>query len=156
MLHLKIPGSDTMTLEHLLLDYNGTLAVDGTLIEGVMERLEALSHHLKIHVLTADTYGSVQNQCDAPFIHVHVIGTENQDREKLAYLQQLGPKVTVAAGNGRNDALMLCEAALGVAVIQDEGASMKSVMAADLVFNSVEALLDALLQPKRLVATLRN
>ena len=41
MLHLKIPGSDTMTLEHLLLDYNGTLAVDGTLIEGVMERLEA-------------------------------------------------------------------------------------------------------------------
>lgn len=145
-----------MTLKHLLLDYNGTLAVDGIVKEGVMTRLEALSGQLQIHVLTADTYGSVHEQCGAEFIRVHVIGTQDQDRQKLAYLKQLGAASTVAAGNGKNDALMLSEAALGMAVVQEEGASMKSVMAADLLYNSIEDALDALLQPKRLAATLRN
>ena len=156
MLSLEIPGMAPMALEHLLLDYNGTLAVDGKLKAGVLPRLEALAQQLNIHVLTADTYGSVQQQCAAPFIHVHVIGKDRQDAEKLAYLHALGSHCTVAAGNGKNDALMLSEAVLGMGIVQEEGASMKSVMAADLLYASIEDALDALLHPKRLVATLRN
>ena len=53
MLQFDIPGYGALRLEHLVLDYNGTLACDGILIEGARERLGALSNELKIHVLTA-------------------------------------------------------------------------------------------------------
>jgi len=156
MLKIEIPGMEPLELEHLLLDYNGTLALDGTLKAGVMERLEKLSQQLNIHVLTADTYGSVRRQCDRDFITVHVIGNGRQDEAKLAYLKSLGSGKTVAAGNGRNDALMLAEAALGAALLQEEGASLRSLTAADLLFTQITDLLDALLDSRRLIATLRN
>ena len=35
MIEIDIPGYKTLHLEHLVLDYNGTLAVDGVLIDGV-------------------------------------------------------------------------------------------------------------------------
>ena len=34
MLTIKIPGREEMTLSHLILDYNGTIAEDGLIIEG--------------------------------------------------------------------------------------------------------------------------
>jgi soluble P-type ATPase len=156
VIQLEIPGTGPVTLEHLLLDYNGTLAHDGILIPGVHERLERLSDQVQIHVLTADTFGSVQRQCAASFFSVHVIGADQQDAAKQAYLHRLGAEHTLAAGNGRNDALMLADAVLGAALLQGEGASVKSLQAADLLFTSVTDLLDALLHPNRLIATLRN
>ncbi len=45
MLAIDIPGRGQLQIEHLVLDVNGTLAVDGVLIEGVaagLERLEGL------------------------------------------------------------------------------------------------------------------
>ena len=49
----EIPGYETLTLKHLVLDYNGTLAVDGNLQDGVQRCLEALSKDLEIHVITS-------------------------------------------------------------------------------------------------------
>ena len=43
MLNLEIPDFGTLHLEHLVLDYNGTLAQDGKLLTGVSERLGHLS-----------------------------------------------------------------------------------------------------------------
>ena len=40
-----------------MLDYNGTLAVDGHLLGGVKKALTALSGKINVHVLTADTFG---------------------------------------------------------------------------------------------------
>ena len=71
MIRLEIPGMEPLEIEHLVLDYNGTMAVNGIIIAGVMERLEKLSVLLDIHVLTADTYGSVHEQCDGHTISVH-------------------------------------------------------------------------------------
>ena len=59
-------------------------------------------------------------------------------------------------GNGRNDALMLKEAALGIAVIQEEGGAVETLLAADIVTHSVLVALDLLLNPLRLTATLRS
>ena len=40
MLNLSIPGfKDNISIQHLTLDFNGTLAVDGNLIDGVKESL---------------------------------------------------------------------------------------------------------------------
>lgn len=156
MLKITIPGMEEIRLDHLLLDYNGTLACDGQIKAGVLERLEKLSQSLNIHVITADTFGSVQEQCDAFFIHIHIIGKEAQDRAKLEYLKQLDPQHTVAVGNGRNDALILQEARLGFALLQEEGCATQSLLTSDVLFQSINDALDVLLNANRLVATLRT
>jgi soluble P-type ATPase len=53
MMEINIPGLKALRLTHLVLDFNGTLACDGKVLEGVRERLEALARELEIHVLTA-------------------------------------------------------------------------------------------------------
>ena len=156
MVRIEVPGMELLEIEHLVLDYNGTIAINGILIEGVMERLGKLSVLLDIHVITADTYGSVHEQCHGHYISVHVIGKYHQDREKLTFLESLKPEHCVAIGNGKNDLLILSHAALGFAVIQEEGISTKTLLASDVVFQSINDALEALLNPNRLIATLRN
>jgi hypothetical protein len=58
MVRLDIPGNDTILIEHVVLDFNGTLALDGILIPGVAERLVELSRLVTIPVITADTNGT--------------------------------------------------------------------------------------------------
>ena len=60
MIEIEIPGFKKLQLKYLVMDYNGTLAIDGKLIEGVENRLYALADHLEIHVITADTFGLVK------------------------------------------------------------------------------------------------
>jgi len=62
----------------------------------------------------------------------------------------------VALGNGRNDRLMLREAALGIALIQREGGAAETIASADLLSTSVIEALDLLLHPQRLIASLRS
>ena len=58
MIFIDIPGYKKIEAEHLVLDYNGTLAIDGKLIDGVKPLLEKVSRKIKLHVLTADTFGT--------------------------------------------------------------------------------------------------
>ena len=46
MIDIRIPGFKQVTVEHLVLDFNGTLACDGILAEGVRELLVRLSWDL--------------------------------------------------------------------------------------------------------------
>ena len=71
-------------------------------------------------------------------------------------VEKIGPDAVVAMGNGRNDQLMLKAAGVGVAVILGEGASSETLMAADVVCTSILSALDLLLNPLRLIATLRS
>jgi len=156
MLEVNIPGCRTLVLSFLVLDYNGTIACDGHLIPGVRDRLEALSKSLAIHILTADTFGSVQKEMTGIPCEVVVIGKENQTQAKADYVRRLEAQKTVSVGNGRNDALMLKEAVLGIAVIQEEGGAVETLLAADIVTHSILDALDLLLHPLRLTATLRS
>ena len=38
MLEINVPGHGILDLSHLILDYNGTIACDGHLLQGVKER----------------------------------------------------------------------------------------------------------------------
>ena len=40
-IHVEIPGSETLMLKQLVLDFSGTLSCDGVLMSGVAERLKA-------------------------------------------------------------------------------------------------------------------
>ncbi len=57
MIELDIPGRGNLQLHHLVTDVNGTLAVDGELLDGLVKRISALRDRLTIHLLTADTHG---------------------------------------------------------------------------------------------------
>ena len=48
MISTGIPGFGVISLEHLVLDYNGTLAVDGRSLPGVRPRLRALARSLDL------------------------------------------------------------------------------------------------------------
>jgi soluble P-type ATPase len=156
MLEIDIPGYRALRLEHLVLDYNGTLACDGELLDGVKDRLDALAGTLRIHILTADTFGKARAQLVGIRCDLSILPVEDQDRRKLEYIQGLGPETTVCVGNGRNDRLMLREAGLGIAVAQAEGAAVQTVLVADVLSPSILTALDLLTHPLRLVATLRS
>lgn len=156
MLEILVPGYPPLHLSSLVLDYNGTLACDGEMIPGARQRLDALSRIIEIHVLTADTFGDVRDRVGNIPCRLAVIAGENQAEAKLDYTARLGFRNTACIGNGRNDRLMLKEAALGIAVVQEEGTSVEAVFAADVVVLNIVDALDLLLHPLRLTATLRS
>lgn len=156
MIEIAIPGDDGLRLKYLVMDYNGTLACNGILLEGVTERLVALSKHLAVYILTADTFGTARAVLAGLPCIVHILPQVGQNHAKMAFVAQLGRGETVCIGNGRNDKLMLQAAALGIAIIGPEGAAIDAVQAADIVAPSIQVALDLLLHPLRLVATLRS
>lgn len=156
MIEIDVPGFRLLRLEHLLLDYNGTLAFDGKLLSGVEGLLRELSEVITLHVLTADTFGGVSACLEGLPCQIVLIPPGEQEKAKLGHVRRLGKDVCCAVGNGRNDRLMLKEAALGIALIQAEGAAAETLSAADLVCLSIQHALGLLLNPLRLKATLRS
>ena len=155
MIDIAIPGHDPLHLKYLVLDMNGTLALDGQLLPGVRERLELLSAQLEIWLISADTYGTLS--AIAPTLKVTLRRMEPQagPAQKGALVEELGATQVAAIGNGANDAEMLRRAALGIAVLGPEGLAAACLNAADLLVPNIEAALDLLLRSRRLVATLR-
>ena len=156
VLKIAIPGRDHLQLSHLALDYNGTLACDGKLVEGVAQRLAVLAEKMTVHIITADTFGTVRASLEDISCQLVILpATDPQDLEKRNYVQRLGERNTAAIGNGRNDRLMLEVSVLGIAVIQQEGAAVDTLLAADVVAPDILSALDLLCHPLRLAATLR-
>ncbi|MDD4674988.1 MAG: ATPase P, partial [Syntrophaceticus schinkii] len=63
MIEVDIPGMGTLHLKHLVLDYNGTIAFDGNLNSGIEEKINQLADDLNIYIITADTFGTVNQKC---------------------------------------------------------------------------------------------
>ena len=156
MIRVDIPGAPRLELEHVVCDFNGTLALDGNLIEGVRTRLTALAAVVTVHVVTADTFGGAHSALAGLDLRLTVLGPDDQATAKADYVERCGAGRTAAIGNGRNDRAMLAAAALGVAVIGPEAAAAETLAAADIVTPDILAALDLLLRPRRLVATLRR
>jgi P-type E1-E2 ATPase len=155
MLDLMIPGFGRLELTDAVCDYNGTLAADGLLIDGVHERIQRLSSELRVHVVTADTFGSAATQLQRLPCALVILNAENQAEAKRDFVQSLSAAHVVAIGNGRNDRMMLEAAALGIAVCGAEDAAAHALQAGDIVVGRIVDALDLLLHPKRLMATLR-
>lgn len=156
MFTLDIPGFGSLALQHLVLDYNGTLAIDGHVLEGVHEEIDALSELLRIHVVTGNSHGEAQVRLANWNIELTCLPAVQQAQAKKDYLQELGAGQTVAIGNGRNDVLMLKAAALGIAVLGSEGLATDAANSADVLVRHPIDALGLLLHPARLLATLRS
>jgi len=156
MIKIEIPGRKSLQLENLALDLNGTIAVDGDIDGQIINRLKELAKSLKLYIITAGTQGKLDRLKDALGIDIYKIKPEKEAEQKQEFIKDLGAEKTVAIGNGANDRLMLKDAAIGVAVIDTEGASIDSICSGDVVVNNARDALDLLLKPKRLIATLRK
>jgi soluble P-type ATPase len=155
MIDICVPGFGDLRLRHLVMDYNGTLALDGLLLDGVRDRVTALAERLDVHVLTADTFGNVRERLGDLPVSLVILPPGDQDRRKADHVAALGPEGCVAVGNGRNDAAMLKTARIGIALLQEEGAATLAVTSADILCRDILTALDLLTHPGRLIATLR-
>lgn len=155
MIKIHIPGKADLSIDHIVFDFNGTLAVDGKLKPAVKALFDQIKKHADIYILTADTYGCVQNECRNLNVNVMKLEKNNGGLQKKNFVDQLGPQNTICVGNGTNDALMFETCALSIAIIGDEGCSLQALMNADIVVNHIEDALSMLINPKRITATLR-
>jgi len=154
MINIEIPGWENFSIENIVLDLNGTIATDGKISAEVKERIKSLSQKIKVYILTADTQGTASEEGKDIGIELVKIPAEDSKNKKFEFLKNLNLERTIAIGNGNNDQLILREAALGIAVMGDEGLSSLAMKNADILVKNVLDALDLLLKPKRLIATL--
>ena len=155
IVEINIPNYKKLAIKNIVLDYNGTIAKDGVLKKSVKKLLPLLSKIYTIHIITADTFGSVKSEVSEFDVSVKVLKSRNHKKEKAEYIKKLGKKSCVAIGNGNNDALMLESAVLGIAILGDEGCAMPTLEKSDLVCKSIQDSLELFINTKRLIATLR-
>lgn len=153
---VEIPGYKELNLEYLVLDYNGTIAVDGMIPQSVKERLEILAKEFQIYVVTADTHGNARKSCEGLPVEIYTFPSSDAAGSKKKIVEELGSENCVCLGNGRNDVQMLRVAGLSVAVMDVEGMYGKLAMESDICVRSMEEGLDLLRNEKRLIATLRG
>jgi soluble P-type ATPase len=156
VIEIDIPGFGALRLRCCVMDFNGTLACDGVLIDGVADRLHALAPRIGLHVITADTMGTARAALSGLPVGLHILAAGGQAQAKRRAVEALGADEVVAIGNGRNDAAMLGHARLSIAVQGVEGCAVEALQAAHIVARDIRDAMDLLLTPRRAIATLRD
>jgi len=157
MIRVNIPGDRTIEIKNVVFDYNGTIAEDGILIEGLEEKFKELAaRDVNIFVVTADTYGNVKKQCIGLTLKIEVFDKENASQDKKRIIEGLGGDTTVSIGNGRIDSEMFKSSAISIAVIGKEGCYTKTLLQARIVVKDIKDAIDLLLKDSRIKATMRT
>jgi soluble P-type ATPase len=156
---VDIPGFGKLQINAILSDYTGTLAFNGQLVPGVIDRLLLLAQLVDIHVVTADSFGTAEKELRGlPLVCKRLEG-ENEDVQKQRYAEELDPRHVASFGNGNNDRLhmKLVKESGGVTVAVDngEGCAHEAIRNANVIVHGAANALDLLLEPTRLRATLR-
>jgi soluble P-type ATPase len=153
-IEIDIPGWGSVDIENLVIDLDGTLATDGKVAPEGKEKIGALSKLVKIYILTANPQGPAHEEISGIKAEWIKVSNEDSKQGKFDFLKTLNLEMTAAVGNGSNDQLILKEAALGIAVLGDEGLSASAIKSADIVVKNIQNALDLFLKPRRLVTIL--
>ncbi|HEX6795596.1 MAG TPA: ATPase P [Casimicrobiaceae bacterium] len=156
MVDVTVPGFGRLALTHLVCDFNGTLARDGRMLDRARLLLPAIAKVVDIRIITGNTFGSATEELRGCPCEVLLLRAKSQARAKKSLVERIGREHVVAIGNGRNDRLMLKAAALGIGVIGDEGLARETAQACDVITRRIDEALALLLEPRRLIATLRG
>lgn len=159
MISCPIPGRDTLEINHLVCDVNGTLSLDGELLPGIAESFEHLKNLVHIHLVTADTFNrlsELETILGSSVSKFHRLTVGGEAEQKLEYIESLADDGVVAIGQGTNDRLMLKGSALGICVLSAEGCAVETLLNADIIMPDIHSALELLLHPDRLKATLRQ
>lgn len=156
MIEIHVPGLKPYEIQHLVVDYNGTIAVDGKIPPVLKPLLTRLRQQVPITVLTADTHGTAKAQCEPLGLSVCTFPQENAAASKKEIVERLGVDHTACLGNGFNDIPMFKVARLSIAVLDAEGLCGALLPHATIVCRSAEEAIQLLLNPKRIIADLRT
>ena len=155
---IDIPGFGKIQIHAILSDYTGTLALGGKLVTGVKARLLRLAELVDIHVVTADSFGTAQEELKGLPIVWRRLEGENEDVQKRRYAVGLN-RYVASFGNGNNDRLHLKvvkeAGGLAIAVENGEGCALEAILNASVFVVGAVNAFDLLLEPTRLRATLR-
>ncbi len=138
-----------------MFDYNGTIAIDGVLIPGVREALRSLAGRAGIHVITADTFGFVTLQVSGIDCEVVIIPPGARHKASWISSRNSGCSTPCSWAMGQRSADAQ-HAAIGIAVLQEEGLATAALSAADLVVKDILDVFALLKTPERIMATLRT
>ena len=156
MIKLEISGHEPFLLKNLVLDYNGTIAFDGVVLDGITPMLSKLSESLDIYIITADTHGSVKKNLFEngleDYTKLYILPqAKNEAKSKKEFVESLDEKTCISIGNGYNDRLMLSNSRISIAVLGDEGCHVKALNSADIVCKNIKNALELFLNQKRLM-----
>lgn len=161
MIEITIPGyPNKLQIEHVVFDFNGTLAIDGKLIKNVDNKLLELKKYVNTHLVTTDIHSTCLTELNKIIDNIHIIQlskdiTQNQAILKMNYVESLGSNKCACIGNGQNDVFMLQKAALSICILQQEGCSSSALAVSKILCNSIHDAIDMLLIPQRIIATLQ-
>ncbi|HUL20032.1 MAG TPA: hypothetical protein VLZ10_01165 [Thermodesulfobacteriota bacterium] len=153
-MRIDIPGWGSVDIENIVIDLDGTVATDGRISVEVKEKIAAVSRLAKIYILTANPQGPADEEIVGMKAELIKVSNEESKRGKFDFLKTLDLERTAAVGNGSNDQLILKEAALGIAVLGDEGLSVSAMKSSDIVVKDIQGALDLFVKPRRLITTL--
>jgi soluble P-type ATPase len=160
MIELTVHGFGVLKLEHLVLDVEGTLTIDGQFQDHLFRPLIDLRDRVVIHLLTTDTYrqqDGLDRRLDLKAFRISTQpGGESLRAAKRRFVEQLGAETVMAVGQGFDDVEMLEAAGLGVCVLSQEGAASAAVRASDIVVPSTMDAVHLLTRPLRIVTTLQR
>lgn len=149
-----IPGHPNLEIDIVVLDLNGTLTIDGRLIDGAKERIASLKKEgLDFRLFTGDTLGTGQAIAQELGLTLHLT---NNAEAKLEEGTKLGLERIAVIGNGRIDLELFKKAALRICTLQDEGVFAPLLLETDVLVKDIKDALDLLIYKKRLIATMRR
>ena len=150
-MRISIPNLGEIHFEAVLFDLNGTLGERGRISEDVKHLLERLADKYTVVVLSADTFGTLEEELNGLPVRIERVSS---GVEKAEIAKGYAPYVAI--GNGNNDVGMLEGAELAFCVIGPEGATVDALLASDIVVKDVKDAIAMLLDEKKLIATLRG
>lgn len=156
MIEMNIPGRGIFRIEYVVCDVNGTLAVDGILLPGMISAIHKIKDRVKVYLITANTHGNQEKISHDLGIDAIIIEKGNESVQKKEFLKNLGSEKVIAVGQGSNDAEMIREAGIGICVFSEEGTSIEALLSADIVVNNGLDAISLIQNPMRMVATLRK
>ncbi len=156
MIPLAIPGWKDLDITQCMFDFNGTLALDGRISNEVEEGLVSLAETAKVSILTADIHGTVTKELAHLPLEIVIVSGPDEAAAKQRVLLESGADNTIFIGNGANDLRAMELAALSIAVISSEGCNSEALKASDIVVTSPIDALGLLLNPSRIIATMRR
>jgi soluble P-type ATPase len=150
----SLPRIDNVELNTLILDLNGTISVNGKLIDGVREKLTKLKEiGFSIYVFSGDVRGTARDLCISIGIELKICKSHTEKEEDIL---ALSPDSTVAIGNGRIDIGMFRHAKLSIATLQAEGIHPAILPHVDILMTNINEAFDLLLDQETLDATLKQ
>ena len=158
MKEIDIPNYGRLKINNVIFDLNGTLQFKGKISKAVVNKLQQLNEIYNVYIVSSDIRGNLEELAEKLNVsYIKINPKEMTEAEaKNKELIRLNEENTIVVGNGNNDALMLKNAVIGITVLGEEGATVKSILNSDVVVPNPVSALDFLLDEKIMSGTLRS